>query len=360
MNLKTIADYLTTQLEGTNSYVVTDNVQYFRETMKLNEVDYTPAVVTLLSPFREETGYRESFVFNLHFKVRRTDVDTFYSDLQTFIDSETPVTEDSWYITKTYQSARFTTSAIDNGVEYNEYDLEFTWVYNLSVVGKHSTLLLDTNALPFTSCQIIHDMSYISNKETATNSYRMTNDIVVLKVPLILSYDSVTALYGYMSDDYYNRTVTLSINGVERTLAIKQINETINNTSETVGLEIKLETAYPRVTLTLDGDVIPNSAYHFNSKRVLYPSSKVSSTQSTDNQKAYVTSLVKSWSITLVKDSSAAYTKVEADAYGDTINTTYTLVRDSSTFTVILADVVEKYTETGDMALECQFIEYGG
>jgi hypothetical protein len=214
MNLKTIASYLTTALKGTNTYSVTDNVQYYEDEMTLDDVSYIPALVTLVTPFREENGFRESFVFNLNFKVSRDKVTDFYNDLQTFIDSETPVTEGSWYIVKTYQSARFTQASTDNGIEYNSYDLEFTWVYNLSVVGKNATLLLDSNTLPFTGCEIAHEIGYISNISTATDNYRLTNDVITLKVPLILSYTSITALYGYMNSDYYNRVVTLSINGV--------------------------------------------------------------------------------------------------------------------------------------------------
>ena len=35
------------------------------------------------------------------------------------------------------------------------------------------------------------------------------------------------------------------------------------------------------------------------------------------------------------------------------------ILRDGETFTLELADVVEAYTETGDMSLECQFMDYG-
>lgn len=359
MNLKTIADYLTTALTGTNTFKVTDNVQLYDEEMKLGGVDYIPTLVTILSPYREEIGFRETFTFNLHFKVVRDNVDTFYADIQSFIDSETPTTEDSWYVIKTYQSVVFDKSKTDNGIDYNEYDLEFTWVYNLSVVGKYSTLLLDTKALPFTSCDIVHDMGYISNISTPTENYRLTNDSIILQVPLILTYESISALYGYMNDNYYNRVVTLSINGIERSLVIKQIIAKINNTSETVGLTVKLDTDYPRVNLTLDGEIVPNSAYQFNSKRANEASARVETGVSTDNQKSHPTGIVKSWAITLVKDSSTVYNKIVNDGYGDTIDTIYTLVRDGRTFTVHLVDFIEKYTETGDMAIECQFMEYG-
>lgn len=355
MNLKTIADYLTTALTGTNTFVVTDNVQYYNEDLTVNDEKYIPALITLVAPFREETGFRETFTFNLHFKVDNRYIDDFYTDIQSFIDSETPVTEGSFQVVKTYQSVRYTGKDGNGTIDYYEFDLEFTWVYNLSVVGKLSTITVDGNALLFTSCRIDHDTAYVSNITSTTDNYRLTNDLITLEVPLILSNTAIATLYADMNSNYYNKTYTLVINGISKAVALKKNMMQINNTSETVGLTVILETAYPRVALTLDGANIPNTAYHFNSKRVSEPAGRID-----DNQKAYITSIVKSWSITFVKDDSAIYTKVENDAYGNDGDITYTLIRDGRTFTVYIADVVESHTETGDMSLQCQFMEYGG
>lgn len=354
MNLKSISDYLTTALTNTNQFYVTDGVQKYDKDFELTEGEYIPATLTLISTFPEENGFRSTFGFNLHFKFERSKIDTFYADIDTFIANEVTVTEGSFQVVKTYQSVRYTNESIVDGVDYYEFDLAFNWVYNLSVVGKNSIIKIDAVEIPFTSCNVTHDVSYISN-ESSGNNYRMTNDIITLEIPLILTNTTVSSLYADINSNDYNKTYTLEINGISKSVALKQGIYLLTNTSQIVGMTLTLETAYPRVTLTLDGEVIPNSAYHFNGKKLNVTASKTDA-----KTLAYPTEKVKSWSITLVKDSSTVYDKVITDGYGSDITTTYTLVRDGVSYTVFLADFVERYTETGDMAVECQFLEYGG
>lgn len=354
MNLKTIADYLTTALNGNNlQYDVTDNVQLFDEEMKIGGLDYVPAVLTLVSPFVEESGFRSSFVFNLHFRFKRESIDDFYDDIATFSASETPVTEGSFQVVKTYQAPRYLSEETSNGVDYFDFNLEFTWVYNLAIVGIASTISIDGVTIPFLSCNVEHDTSYISNQSSGSN-YRLTNDIIKLQIPLILTNTKVSSLYADINSNDYNKVYTMVINGLSKSVALKKGVYQLDNNSNVVGMTLTLETAYPRVTITLDGETIPNSAYHYNGKKLSVTDSKTD-----DRTVAYPTEKVKSWSLTLVKDTSTVYAKVVADGYGDTITAEYTLVRDGVSYTVFLADFVEKYTETGDMVVECQFMEKG-
>lgn len=355
MNLKGVADYLTTALNDNElQYDVTDNVQLFDEEMKLGDKKYVPCILTLVSPFVEENTYRQSFVFNMHFRFEREYIDDFYDDIETFIAGETPATEGTFQVVKTYQMVRFAKEDTDNGLDYYEFDLEFTWVYNLSIVGRSTTITIDGVAIPFTSCNVEHDTSYVSNQSSTTN-YRMTNDIIRLSIPLILTNTKVSAIYTDINSDAYNKGYTLVINGISKSVILKKATYQIDNNSNIVGMVLTLETAYPRVTLTLDGETIANTAYRYNAKTLSLPAKR----SGTGKTLAYPTEKVNSWSITMVKDSSTVYAKVIADAYGSTIDTTYTLVRDGVSYTVFLADAVEQYTETGDMAIECQFLEYG-
>ncbi len=355
MNLKSIADYLTTALNGNNlQYDVTDNMQLFDDEMNLGGESYVPAVLTLVSPFVEENTYRQSFVFNIHFKFERSHIDDFYNDIEAFTSNETPVTEDSFQVVKTYQIPRFAGEDTTNSIDYYEFDLEFTWVYNLSVVGAMSTIKVNSDVIPFTSCRVIHDTSYVSNQSSG-NNYRLTNDIIELTVPLVLTNTRISALYTDVNSNDYGKTYTLEINGISKSVALKQGIYVLNKSSDIVDMTLRLETAYPRVTLTLDGETIPNTAYRFNGKTLNEPAKRTG----TGKTLSYPKEKVNSWSVTFVKDSSTVYQKIVADLYGSTIDTTYTLVRDGVSYTVFLADGIEQYTETGDMAIECQFLEYG-
>ena len=235
MNLKLIADYLTTELAGNLNYAVTDDVQLFDDEMRLGGEKYVPAVLTLLTPFVEENAIRKTFVFNLHFKVERENRDLFYADVDGFILGEVAVVEGSFQVVKTYQTARLTGEGTDNGIDYFEFDLEFTWVYNLSVVGKNSIITVDGVQIPFNSCMVEHDTSYISNETSGTN-YRLTNDIIKLDIPLILTNAKVSTLYADVNSDSYNKGYTLVINGITKSVTLKKGVYTLTNTSNITSL----------------------------------------------------------------------------------------------------------------------------
>ena len=351
MNPKSIADYLTTALSTNNEYQVTDDVQLYDENMKTSKKSYVPAVLTM-SPFVEESGFRYTKIFNLHFLFKRSYIDTFYSDIALFIENEkAPSTEGSFYITKTYQFPRMTNSVRNGGVEYYEFDLSFTWVYSLAVIGSSSIIKVDTVAIPFTSCKVEHDTSYIANQSSG-NNYRMTNDTINLTIPLILTDSKVSSLYADANSNDYNKTYTLDINGISKSVVLKKAIYTLVKGSGLTEMTLVLDTAYPRVTITLDGETVPQSAYSFNGKKMVIPDAISGAVA-----KGYPTQKVKSWSITLVKDASTVYAKVIADGYGNTVDTTYTLVRDGVSYTVFMEDFSEGFTETGDMKVDCKFME---
>jgi len=353
VNLKTIADYLTTQLTGDLQYVVTDDVQFYTNEMKLGGSEYVPSLLKLITPFVNENKFIETYVCELEFLVRREDRDKFQDDVSSFISNESDGIDGSHYVTKTYQRLIFKDDETINGVDYMRYTLEFTYVYALSIVGSQSVLKLDNEVIPFVSCQVDHSVSYVSNKANG-NNYRMTNDLITLVVPLILGNSKIVELYGIHNSDEYNVTFALDINGLVKNVALKKTALVLNQSSQITGLTLILETAYPRVSITLDAHDIPLSAYKYDGKKTVEDGAK----NGTNLLKGYGTEKVRTWSMSFVKDDSTLWDKLVADAYGMTLNETYELNRDGLVFNVIMSQVSEGFTETGDMSLDCSFIEY--
>jgi hypothetical protein len=352
VNLKQLADKLTTELTYELQYVVTDNVQLYDETTKLGGDEYTPVLLTLIASFENENRYIRNLTYQLTFKVRDEDIDKFYIDVDRFRTTQSTEVIDSYVVTKTVQNAIYTLSTVDNGIDYKEFTLDFIWVWNLSKVGTNAIIKVDTVSIPFTQCDVIHDIAYITNEAQATN-YRMTNDTITLEVPLIVSNTKVASLYADINADTYNKTYVLDIDGVSKTVVLKKGQYTYTKTSAIVGMILTFETHYPRVLIELDGEALPISAYQYQSKLVM-----VNAARTEAIVKAYGTSKVRTWSITFIKKTSNVWNKLISDAYGNYLDTTYLLTVGSETFTVGLSDVVESFTETGDMTLQCQFQEY--
>jgi len=362
VNNKQIADKLTTELTGNYNYVVSDDEQLFSKNMKISDESYIPVILRLITPFQDPNKYQLTSVYTLAFYVdKRLDKDLFYNDIDSFKSSQVDELIGSDYITKTYQSVRNTEEEyLNKGIEYWVYELEFTWVYSLAIVGSQSTIKIDTVEIPFIECDITHDIAYINNiaHDTALTNYRMSNDIILLIVPLILSNTAISSVYNYSNTNGYNNIVALDINGVSKSLVIKRTNVKYLKTGQLTVMTITLETAYPRVTFTLDGEVIPNTSWRFNGKKEVSPSKR--STSTPDLLRSYPKGKHRTWTVTVVKDDSTLYDKIVADLYGTDLDTTYALVRDGSTYTVHMTDGVEQYTETGDTAIECMLQEYGG
>ncbi len=352
VNNRTLAQKLTTEISGSLTYVVTDDVQLFSKDTKLGNLSYTPVVLTTITSFENENRFIRTYTYQLMARVRKVDRDLFDSDMQVFRDTQTTETIDSYIVTKVVEKPIKTAEITVQGVDYYDYTIEMRWVYALSKVGTNISITVDSVAIPFLQCDVIHDIGYVSN-QSAGSGYRLTNDNVVLTVPLIVGNSKVLALYNAVNSDAYNQTYVLNIDGHSKTVVLKRGNYQFVNTAQIASLVLTFETHYPRVTVELDGDILPVTAYRYNGKKVVESSERVN-----DVQMGYSTSKVRTWSITFVVSTATAMTKLQADAYGDTLGITYTLdIGLASNFTVELTDVVESYTETGDMKLECQFIE---
>lgn len=354
VNLKTIADKLTTEMTGSLNYVVRDDIQYFSNSIRDGGEKYVPVVINLEREFVSGNTYFNEQTYTLRFHVLDNERDTFVSDILDFIDNQLAEIIDGDYVKKIYQGLRITGDTVLNGVDYFVYELEAIWSFSKTITGAYSEILFDSTPIPFVNCRIEHDIAYVSSESRKSN-YRMTNDTVTISIPLILSNEKVLEIYNEVNSDYYNKVYSVTINDVVKSLALKKSVVEVTNDSSLVSMILTLETSYPRVAITLDGEVIPVTAYRYNGKKVM----DVAGRNGQNLVKGYSTGKTRSWSITLVKDASTLYSKVVADAYGEDLGITYTLLRDGETFTLELADVVEAYTETGDMSLECQFMDYG-
>jgi hypothetical protein len=353
LNSRQLAIRLTTELTGNYNYVVVDNEQLFSQNMKLDGESYIPVVLNVVTSFPDPNKFITTEVYQLHFRVdKNIDILNFYNDIETFRSGQSDELIDSEYVTKTYQKVIYAGQDVIEGIEYSMFTLEFTWVYSLSIVGSQALIKIDDVSIPFIELDIAHDKAYISN-EASGSSYRMTNDIILLTVPLILSNSGITTIFNYINSDSYNTEFDLSINGVVKTVVLKRGQVRYLKNGLITNMILTLETAYPRVTFTLDGEVIPNTQWEFSMK-----STTTEYKRKGDGVTGQATGKVKGWNVTLVKDGSTVYDKVVADMYSSTLNQTYTLVKDGYTFTVILSDVMEAYAETGDMAINCRFTEY--
>lgn len=356
MNLKTLANKLTTELTGNLSYIVTDDTQLFSEDMRLGDVKYVPAVVSHITSFVPDNKYSSTHTYQITFKVEISKLDNFYTDMATFRSTQSDEIIGTDYVSKiTYQEV-FQREETENGFVYKEFTVDLIWTYSLSVVGSQAIIKIDDVVVPFMTCNVVHDVAYVSNQAEGTN-YRMTNDIVTLTLPLILSNAKIEAIYEAVNTDVYNTEYELDIDGAIKTVVLKKSNMTLNRDGNLTSIVLVLETAYPRVSITLDNVELPITAYQYQG-RVTTTDGKKSSLDAI--LRTHGVSKVRSWSITFVKTDSPIYQKIVNDAYGNTLDTTYTLIRDGVSYTLMLADAVERYTETGDMMIECQFIDYGG
>jgi hypothetical protein len=352
VNNKALADKLTTELEGALQYVVTDDVQLFSKDMRLGEVEYVPVVLDTITSFENENRYINNTTYQLTFKVKDDLKDRFYDDMDAFRLSQLTEVIGSYVVTKVVYKPIQTIQSTDNGIDYYEYTVDMIWTSSLAKVGTNAVIKVDTVAVPFTRCDVIHDISYISNQSLGLNP-RMTNDTVTLYIPLIISNTKVASLYNLVNSDYHNSVHTLDIDGISKSVVLKRGQYTYENTSSIAGMVLTFETHYARVTITLNGVSLPISAYRYNGKKTVDMSGRLS-----DVQLGKGNSKIRTWTITFVNDLSETIQGLITDGYGGTVGTTYTLVTRGTTYTVELVDVTEEFTETGNMTLQCQFIEH--
>ena len=357
MNTKQLADKLTTELTNNLNYSVTDDVQLFNEDMELGGEPYVPVLASLITSLPNENKYITTVTYQLTFKVAVSKIDLFYADMENFRDTQVNEIIGSDYVSKVIYREVYQREDVENSIDYREFTVDMIWTYALSVVGSQSVIKIDTFEIPFLTCSITHDIGYVSNEahDTAYDNYRLSNDTILLEIPLILADTKVNEIYDEINSNSYNKTYVLDINGVSKTVVLKQSQVTLTRNGGLTSMILTLETAYPRVSITLDGESIPVTAYRYNGK-VTTTDGKKSSLDAI--LRTHGVSKVRSWSITFVKDGSTIYDKIVNDVYGNTLDTTYELVRDGKTYTLMLADAVEEYTETGDMSIQCQFIDY--
>ena len=172
---------------------------------------------------------------------------------------------------------------------------------------------------------------------------------------MILSNSKILELYNLINSDTYNYVCDIDIDGKIKQVVLKRGQFILTNTSLITGLILTFETHYPRLVVLLDGVDLPITSYHYQGKKVISTAPR----GGTDTIKGYASSKVRTWSITFISTNNGTYNKLYDDAYGGLLGITYALTINSVPFVVELAEVVDRYTESGDMALECQFVEYG-
>lgn len=352
MNNKQLADKITTELTGYLQYVVTDDVQWFDKNTKLGDESYVPVVLTVVATFENENRYVRNETYHLQFRVKRDQRDPFYADMDAFKASQTTEAIDTYFVTKVVEKPVKGETNTIRGVEYIDYTVEMRWTWALSRVGTSTVIKVDNVDIPFITCDVAHDKVYVSN-QAQSSGYRLTTDTVILTVPLIVANTKVADLYASVNDNEYNRVYELSIDGNVKNVVLKRGQYIFANTATVTQMILTFETHYPRVMITLDGDVLPVTAYFFSGKKIFDMAPRTN-----DIQRGYATSKIRTWSITFVINDTDVMAKLYNDAYGNVVGVTYTLdVGLAQTYKVELGEINERYTETGDMALECQFIE---
>lgn len=354
MNLVSISQRLTTLLNNNYNYIVTDNNQFYNR-QEIGKEDYIPTVLSLTTSFADQNGYQKNEMYRMTFRVPKTvNKDLLYADIDLFKSNEQNEYIDDVAISKVYYSLTYQSEDIINGKEYYIYVLDFVYTYSLTIVGSTSVIKIDTVAIPFVDCQITHDISYISNT-LESNNYRMTNDLIVLIVPLILSNLKVSEIYNYINSDDYNRQFTLSINGIDKNVALKKSMFSLANNGMITNMILTFETWYPRTSILLDGVEIPQSQFKYEHKKTILPKKR----GDFGIIKATSSGVARSWSIGIVNDGSLLYQKLIDDMDSDDDSTSYTITRNGKTFHVMLENGVEEYTESGDMSIQGRFVENG-
>jgi len=342
--------------------IVTDDVQLYDKGMKNGVKPYIPAIISVVTSFRNENLFLQTFQYQIRFKVLKEYRDDFQNVLNSFVSSQTNETISSQYVSKTTQHPIFEGTETISGSDYLIYSIVLNWTFAEAFVGRDVAFYIKGEAestyvsIPFVQYQPAHDITYVSNQSSGS-SYRLTNDTVVYQMPLIFSNTKVLELYNEVNSNNYNtvydlKIVTGSVEVIKQLVLKKGIMNVLKDSGLAI-LQLTFETHYPRETITLDGDVIPVVVFSSNKKKVIDPDNR----DGADKAYGIATSFVHSWSIKFVKNSTTAWTKLEADHYGSDLDTPYTLVVGSNSYNVISGESTESYTETGDMAIEVSFTE---
>lgn len=364
---KTIAELLTTEFASlTTGYefdvIVTDDIQIYEEKMTIGDKAYIPCIFDVVTSFKNENMFLETFQYRLKFAVKRDYRDDFYELMNSFRESQENEIIGDYDVTKTTQFQTLSGEDTVNGVDYLFYDMILNWTYSLSVSGRNMSFRIkgeneeDYTFLPFVNYQQIHDITYVSN-ENEGDSYRLTNDTMSLAVPLILSNPKVLELYERINNDTYNAVYDIKIvtGDVEiiKTMALKKGFMNIPKNSGLASMLLTFETHYPRMTITLDGDEIPVVAFKSEKVKGVEPDNA----DGEDKTYGVPVDITRSFTIKFVKNDTDAWKKLENDHNSDGLDVTYQLVVGSQTYNVTATTTSEMFTDTGDMALEVSFVE---
>ena len=104
VNLRELAQKLTTLIGDKLSYIITDDTQYHNNVIRDEKNEYVAGVLTLERPFVSANGYYRENSYSILFHIRQENKMDFISDLSNFINSETTEIIDDNYVQKIYQT----------------------------------------------------------------------------------------------------------------------------------------------------------------------------------------------------------------------------------------------------------------
>lgn len=367
----TLAAKLTTEFASvTTAYgfdiIVTDDIQLYDSKLKEGNKSYIPCVLTTVTSFKNENQFIEVFQYQLQFAVDKDYRDDFMTVLDLFRATQVEEVIEGNYVLKTTQRETFTGEDRVKSKDYLFYNVILNWTYSQAFTGRNAAFYIkkDTEieyvSIPYIQYQPTHDITYVSNQSEGS-SYRLTNDLVIMQIPLLFSNAKVLELYNRINNDSYNAVYDLKIvtGAVEiiKQVALKKGIMTVTKDSGLAVMQLTFETHYPRKTITLDGDTIPVVAFQSTKKKTIEPDNKYVEGVEEDKGYGVATNFVRSFNIKFVKNSTTAWNKLEADHEGSDLDTPYTLLIDGNSYNVMSSETTESFTDTGDLAIEVSFVE---
>jgi len=356
VNLRELAQKLTTLIGDKLSYIITDDVQYHNNVIRDEKNEYVAGVLTLERPFVSANGYYRENNYSILFYIRQENKMDFISDLSNFINSETTEIIDDNYVQKIYQTPIYQREETMSGVDYIVYQFDFVYSMSKAITGAYSTLLIDDVEVPFNRIEQVHDTSYVSSILAKQENLRLTNDDFVLTLPLIVSNPKIKELYDLKNSDYFNIKIKLTINGVDFHLAIKRFAQTIERGGNVTNLIVVASTWYERTPIYIDEHLVSIAEYRFEMKKQSTPSALGSMP---NRVRSYQENIIMTLSGVIVNDGSLAYQKMKNDMKDGNLTTTYQVVDGEHTYLMVMTNCIEIYTETGNTSLSFYLQEYG-
>lgn len=356
VNLRELSEKLTTLINGELNYIITDDVQYHNNMIRDDRNDFTAGVLSLERPFVSANGYYMENSYSILFYVKQEEKMAFISDVTNFINSENTELIEGNYTQKIYQTPVYQKEETLSGIDYIVYRFDFVYLMSKSITGAYSTLLIDDVSVPFTRIEQVHDTSFVSSILDKQENLRLTNDDFVITLPLILSNNKVKELYDLKNSDYFNIKIKVTINDVDFNLAIKRFAQTIERGGNVTNLIIIASTWYDRTPKYIDSHLVSIAEYRFEMKKQSTPSALGSLPE---RVRSYPENIILTFSGVIVNDGSLVYQKMKNDMRNGNLSTTYQVLDDGNTYTMVLTNCIETYTETGNTSLSFYMQEYG-